>query len=81
VEADLVALISELKKKEAIEVTEQRLNAGEDPLKILDDARKAMQIVGAHFSNGVPLKALNSSTRGPKQLIGGEHAESPMLFN
>ncbi|CAB1064806.1 Uncharacterized corrinoid protein [Olavius sp. associated proteobacterium Delta 1] len=51
-DGDLVALISELKKKEAIEVTEQRLNAGEDPLKILDDARKAMQIVGARFSDG-----------------------------
>ena len=49
---DLVALISELKKKEAIEVTEQRLKAGEDPLKILDDARKAMQIVGERFSDG-----------------------------
>ena len=49
---DLVALISELKKKEAIEVTERRLKAGEDPLKILDDGRKAMQIVGARFSEG-----------------------------
>ena len=49
---DLVELISELKKKEAIQVTEQRLNAGEDPLKILDDARKAMQIVGGRFSDG-----------------------------
>jgi 5-methyltetrahydrofolate--homocysteine methyltransferase len=41
-----------LKKIEAIEVTQQRLNAGEDPLKILDDARKAMQIVGGRFSDG-----------------------------
>ena len=49
---DLVELISELKKKEAIEVTERRLKAGEDPLKILDDGRKAMQIVGARFSEG-----------------------------
>jgi len=49
---DLVALISELKKKEAIEVTERRLKAGEDPLKILDDGKKAMQIVGARFSEG-----------------------------
>ena len=49
---DLVALISELKKKEAIEVTQQRLSAGEDPLQILDDARKAMQIVGGRFSDG-----------------------------
>jgi 5-methyltetrahydrofolate--homocysteine methyltransferase len=49
---DLVILISELKKKEAIQVTEQRLKAGEDPLKILDDGKKAMQIVGARFSEG-----------------------------
>lgn len=51
-ESDLVKLISELKKKDAIDVTQQRLNAGEDPLKILDDARKAMQIVGGRFSDG-----------------------------
>ena len=51
-EEDLVALISELKKKQAIEVTEQRIKAGEDPLKILDDGRKAMQIVGARFAEG-----------------------------
>ena len=51
-DGDLVELISELKKIEAIEVTQQRLNAGEDPLKILDDARKAMQIVGGRFSDG-----------------------------
>jgi len=49
---DLVILISELKKKEAIQVTEQRLKAGEDPLRILDDGKKAMQIVGARFSEG-----------------------------
>ena len=51
-EEDLVALISDLKKKEAIEVTERRLKAGENPLKTLDDARKAMQIVGERFSDG-----------------------------
>ena len=50
---DLVILISELKKKEAIQVTEQRLKAGEDPLRILDDGKKAMQIVGARFSEGI----------------------------
>jgi 5-methyltetrahydrofolate--homocysteine methyltransferase len=49
---DLVILISELKQKKAIEVTEQRLKAGEDPLKILADGRKAMQIVGRRFSEG-----------------------------
>ncbi|CAB1081758.1 Uncharacterized corrinoid protein [Olavius algarvensis Delta 1 endosymbiont] len=50
--SDLVALISELKKQEAIQLTERRLTAGEDPLKILDDARRAMQIVGRRFSDG-----------------------------
>jgi len=49
---NLVTLISELKQKEAIQVTEQRLKAGEDPLKILDDGKKAMQIVGTRFSEG-----------------------------
>ena len=41
---DLVTLISELKQNEAIQITEQRLKSGEDPLKILDDGKKAMQI-------------------------------------
>jgi 5-methyltetrahydrofolate--homocysteine methyltransferase len=50
--SDLVALVSELKKKEAVELVEQRLKAGEDPLKILEDAKKAMQIVGTRFSEG-----------------------------
>jgi 5-methyltetrahydrofolate--homocysteine methyltransferase len=48
----LVTLIAELKKQDAIQETQRRLNAGEDPLKILDDARKAMQIVGERFSEG-----------------------------
>ena len=47
---DLVVLISELKQKEAIQLTEQRLKSGEDPLKILQDGKKAMQIVGRRFS-------------------------------
>ena len=49
-DGDLVTLISELKKKEAVQVAEQRLKAGDDPLKILEDAKKAMQIVGTRFS-------------------------------
>jgi len=49
---DLVVLISELKQKEAIEMAERRLKSGEDPLKILDDGKKAMQIVGRRFSEG-----------------------------
>jgi len=52
-EEDLVTFISELKKTEAIQLTEQRLKSGEDPLKILEDGKKAMQIVGARFSEGI----------------------------
>ncbi len=51
-EEDLVKLIAELKKQDAIQVTQQRLSAGDDPLKILDDARRAMQIVGGRFADG-----------------------------
>ena len=50
---ELVTLISELKKTEAIQLTEQRLKSGEDPLKILEDGKKAMQIVGTRFSDGI----------------------------
>lgn len=49
---DLVTLLSKLKEQEALCVTEQRLTAGEDPLEILSDTRKAMQIVGQRFSDG-----------------------------
>jgi 5-methyltetrahydrofolate--homocysteine methyltransferase len=49
---DLVKTLSDLKEKEALKVVEDRLKAGEDPLKILDDARKAVEIVGKRFSDG-----------------------------
>lgn len=50
---NLVKLISELKKEKAIQVTERRLNSGEDPLNILEEGKKAMQIVGTRFSDGI----------------------------
>ncbi|NIS68644.1 MAG: methionine synthase [Proteobacteria bacterium] len=49
---DLVTFLSDLKEQDALRVTEERLNAGEDALRILDDTRKAMQIVGWRFSEG-----------------------------
>lgn len=49
---DLVTLLSELKEQDALRVAQERLNAGEDPLKILDDTKKAMQMVGQRFSDG-----------------------------
>jgi 5-methyltetrahydrofolate--homocysteine methyltransferase len=49
---DLVKTLSDLKEKEALKIVEDRLKAGEDPLKILDDARRAVEIVGKRFSDG-----------------------------
>jgi 5-methyltetrahydrofolate--homocysteine methyltransferase len=48
---DLVKTLADLKENEALKIVEDRLNAGEEPLKILDDARRALEIVGKRFSN------------------------------
>ncbi|MBU2552749.1 MAG: cobalamin-dependent protein [Proteobacteria bacterium] len=49
---ELVVLLSELKKTEALEVVARRLERGDDPMRLLDDAREAMRIVGRRFSEG-----------------------------
>src|SRR4030042_4369517 len=48
---DLVKTLADLKEKEALKIVEDRLKTGEDPLKILDDARRAVEIVGKRFSD------------------------------
>jgi methanogenic corrinoid protein MtbC1 len=48
---DLVNLLADLKDKEVLELVKQRLDAGEDPLKILEDSRKGMEIVGKRFAD------------------------------
>jgi methanogenic corrinoid protein MtbC1 len=48
---DLVSTLADLKEKEALKIVEDRLNAKEDPIKILDDARRAMEIVGKRFAD------------------------------
>jgi 5-methyltetrahydrofolate--homocysteine methyltransferase len=48
---DLVKTLADLKEKEALKIVEQRLGTGEDPVKILDDARRALEIVGKRFSD------------------------------
>jgi methanogenic corrinoid protein MtbC1 len=47
---DLVNLLADLKEQEALKVVKERLNKGEDALKILEDARKGMEIVGKRFA-------------------------------
>jgi 5-methyltetrahydrofolate--homocysteine methyltransferase len=49
---DLVSVLADLKETEALKIVESRLDAGEDPLGILNDARKALEIVGERFGNG-----------------------------
>jgi len=49
---DLVKALSDLQENEALTIARERLDAGEAPLKILDDSRKAMEIVGKRFADG-----------------------------
>ena len=46
---NLVELIISLNEKEAVELVKKRVEAGEDPLKILDEVRTAMARVGEKF--------------------------------
>jgi methanogenic corrinoid protein MtbC1 len=48
---NLVDLIVSLNEKEAVELLRKKVDAGEDPLKILDEVRTAMARVGDKFEN------------------------------
>ena len=48
---DLVSTLADLKEKEVLGIVQDRLSAGDDPLSILDDARRAMEIVGKRFAD------------------------------
>ena len=47
---DLVGALADLREQEALALVQARLDAGDDPLRIFDDARRAMEIVGERFS-------------------------------
>ncbi|MCX7912875.1 MAG: cobalamin-dependent protein [Dehalococcoidales bacterium] len=49
---DYINLLADLKEQEVIELTKKRLAAKEDPMKILEDSRKGMEIVGQRFAKG-----------------------------
>lgn len=49
---DFVNLLADLKENEVMEMVQKRLDSGEDPMKILDDGREAMAIVGKRFADG-----------------------------
>jgi methanogenic corrinoid protein MtbC1 len=48
---DLVKALADLREQEVIKIVEDRLKANEDPLKILEDARKGMEMVGNRFAS------------------------------
>lgn len=50
--ADLTTALVELEEEEALRIAKKRLDAGEDPMKILEDSRKGIEIVGKRFSEG-----------------------------
>jgi methanogenic corrinoid protein MtbC1 len=50
--SDLAGLLSDLKEQEALDTVKKKLAEGDDPMKILADAREGMSIVGDRFSSG-----------------------------
>lgn len=49
----LVDALSELKEEKTMEIVQSRLNSGEDPHTILEEAKQAMEIVGKRFEEGI----------------------------
>jgi methanogenic corrinoid protein MtbC1 len=47
-----IHLIADLKEDEALSMVKQKLSESVDPLSLLDDARKAMEMVGKRFESG-----------------------------
>ena len=49
---DLVKTLADLKEQDVIKIVRDRLNTKEDPLRVLEDAKKGMEIVGKRFAAG-----------------------------
>jgi len=49
---ELMKAIAELEEKEALKLTKEKLDRGEQPRLILDESRSGMEIVGKRFSEG-----------------------------
>ncbi len=49
---DLVKAIADLEEEEALRITRARLDSGEEADSILEDSRKAMELVGKRFADG-----------------------------
>jgi methanogenic corrinoid protein MtbC1 len=79
---DLSKALADLKEDEALAIVQEKLNAGADPMGILNDARRGMETVGTRFSkseyfipdlvySGEILKKINDMVK-PKLTKGGE---------
>ena len=49
---DFINLLADLKEDEVLKIAKKRIESGEDPMKILEDSRKGMEIVGKRFADG-----------------------------
>jgi len=49
---DYISLLADLKEDEILKLTRKRLDAGEEAMSILNDSRRAMEIVGKRFVDG-----------------------------
>ncbi len=49
---DFANLLADLKEDEVLKLTKERIESGEDPMKILDDSREGMGVVGKRFAGG-----------------------------
>ena len=48
----LIDAITEMREDDALKITNELLAAGNDPLEVLDDCRKAMDVIGGRFESG-----------------------------
>lgn len=49
---ELITALSELKREEALAIVREKLESGVEPFKVMDDARRGMEIVGERFASG-----------------------------
>ncbi|MBN1692467.1 MAG: cobalamin-dependent protein [Dehalococcoidales bacterium] len=50
---DLAKALADLKEDEAVAIVKEKLDAGADPMGVLNEAGKGMEVVGTRFSKGV----------------------------
>ncbi|PWH19237.1 MAG: methionine synthase [Anaerolineae bacterium] len=49
---ELIQAITEMREEDALKITQQMLDAGKDPLEVLEACRQAMEVIGKRFEAG-----------------------------